>query len=346
MAYNGVPTVRSWLLGTKLKRARIARGHSVEDVAKLMGKNASTVYRNESGHTLVKGDVLEFYIEAYRPNVDAQIAAWVESEVDKVRKALSHVDPDQMTEGELAAVDTVVATVRAQSLTEATTRTARLVEEWQKETQRWRELAKLSRARGPWGASGHIVGPSYRDFADAESMSDTIRTWAPQAIPGLLQTPRYSADVISSAAEAYREGEYSVEDHRVLREQRKALLARPPTEVPQVFALVDEGAIRRMVGGPDGMRGQVEHLLALSATKAVRIQVLPFSAGSHAGLSGAFDLFYFGEDRIGFREGHGDGTFVDAEHVIVYERRWEAMQKCSLSVEETTAMMTEILMTL
>ncbi|MFJ4902966.1 Scr1 family TA system antitoxin-like transcriptional regulator [Streptomyces sp. NPDC088727] len=263
MAYGSDPTVRSWLLGAKLKQARDDKGLSVKEVAAQAERAESTIYRNESGHTAVNKTLVEFYINLYKPR----------------RSDADH----------------------------------------------WRYLASHSRQRGPWGPSGRIVGPTYRDFADAEAMADVIMTWNPQAVPGLMQTTDYSKTVIGAAAEAYPAGSYPADQYMELREQRKGLLSLETR--PRMSVVMDQGALERVIGGPKVMLEQVSHLHTISSQSRTSIRVLPYEAGSHAGLSGGFTIFRFGRDAIVFREGHGDGTFLDdAEQIEIYVARYELLQ--------------------
>ncbi|MEH0545379.1 DUF5753 domain-containing protein [Streptomyces sp. NPDC054884] len=62
-----------------------------------------------------------------------------------------------------------------------------------------------------------------------------------------------------------------------------------------LFGFIDESALRRVVGGPDVMREQLEHLKALSAESHITVQVLPYTAGAHPGLSGQFSILRFAD---------------------------------------------------
>jgi len=76
---------------------------------------------------------------------------------------------------------------------------------------------------------------------------------------------------------------------------RKQLLTRP--DPPQLWAVIDEAALRRPVGGLDVMRNQLEALKVASGLPNVRLQVIPFLAGGHAAAGGAFTILRFpGED--------------------------------------------------
>jgi hypothetical protein len=81
-----------------------------------------------------------------------------------------------------------------------------------------------------------------------------------------------------------------------LRLARQALLTRPGP--PRLWAVVDESALRRPVGGTRVMRAQLERLIEASRLPSVVLQILPFGAGAHPGMVGAFSILRFAEDDL------------------------------------------------
>ncbi|MGC0333488.1 transcriptional regulator with XRE-family HTH domain [Streptomyces sp. SAI-170] len=143
-----------------------------------------------------------------------------------------------------------------------------------------------------WHAYRGVLPPAYRDFISLESQASAMRTLETSVVPGLLQTPEY-ARAVTRAAVAGLAGE---PDERVdalvqVRLARQEVLrAQPPL---RLSAVLDEAVLRREVGGPEVMRGQVRRLLEAARLPQVRIQVLPFSAGAHIGVTGPFVIFSF-----------------------------------------------------
>lgn len=155
------------------------------------------------------------------------------------------------------------------------------------------ELARHGRVRGWWSSYSSKVGPTAADVADAEDLATEIRTFQPLVIPGVFQTREYSAAVIDLRKSLRPDdGTSSLEDVVALRERRKEILRRP--NPPQVRAVIGEAALRTQVGGPSVMREQVERLLNLGERDNIALQLLPFSAGAHVGMSGAFMVLSFG----------------------------------------------------
>jgi hypothetical protein len=58
---------------------------------------------------------------------------------------------------------------------------------------------------------------------------------------------------------------------------------------------MDESVLRRPVGGPGVMRGQLRRLLEVAAMPHVTVQVMPFARGGQAGENGSFTLLRFAE---------------------------------------------------
>jgi uncharacterized protein DUF5753 len=124
-----------------------------------------------------------------------------------------------------------------------------------------------------------------------EQEASYIRTFQVQFVPGLLQSEDYARRVILAGHGA--ESAFEVDRRVRLRMNRKKMLVEPGA--PQFWAVIDEAALRRPFGGAQVMRDQLEHILEMSELPNVTVQVLPFSAGSHAAAGGPFTLLRFAE---------------------------------------------------
>jgi transcriptional regulator with XRE-family HTH domain len=145
-------------------------------------------------------------------------------------------------------------------------------------------------AQGGWWQEYREVLPStYRDFITLETDARRARTLETTVVPGLLQTPAYARELTRSVLPqlAPRQAEALV-DVRIARQA--VLRADPPLEL---WAVLDEAVLRRGVGGPEVMAAQLRHLVELGSLPHVRLQVLPFSAGGHIGVTGPFVIFSF-----------------------------------------------------
>jgi hypothetical protein len=155
-------------------------------------------------------------------------------------------------------------------------------------------LAREANAPGWWKQYGDLLPQWFRAYVDLESAATLIRTYEGQLIPGLLQTEDYLRAVIGGAQldESPEEAERRV----ALRVRRQALLEG--TNAPRVWAVIDEAALRRPVGGPGVMRGQLERLIQATKLPNVTIQVLPFAVGAHPAMVGAFSILRFADQEL------------------------------------------------
>ncbi|MGW7427595.1 helix-turn-helix domain-containing protein [Streptomyces sp. NPDC054813] len=140
-----------------------------------------------------------------------------------------------------------------------------------------------------WHAYRGVLPPTYRDFISLESQASAMRTLETSVVPGLLQTPEYARAVTRAAADGLDdEALDALVQVRMARQD--VLRNRPPLELS---AVLDEAVLRREVGGPGVMARQLERLVESARLPQVRLQVLPFSAGAHIGITGPFVIFSF-----------------------------------------------------
>jgi hypothetical protein len=104
-------------------------------------------------------------------------------------------------------------------------------------------------------------------------------------VPGLLQTEDYARAVLATKAGAT---EAEIEADVTERLARQQVLFREQPAPPRMYALLDEGLLYRPVASSNVMRGQLDHLVEMSRRPHITIQVVPYTAGGHSGLLGAF----------------------------------------------------------
>ncbi|MGX1759994.1 helix-turn-helix domain-containing protein [Streptomyces lydicus] len=129
----------------------------------------------------------------------------------------------------------------------------------------------------------------FAEAAEAEAIATSIRQYAPQLIPGLLQTKAYAWAVCRAYQPTAPED--VIEETVTARLERTRLLDHPTT--PLLWAVLDEAVLRRKTGGPVVMAEALWHVVELVRKHRVIVQVLPFSAGAHASMNGALKLMSF-----------------------------------------------------
>lgn len=140
-------------------------------------------------------------------------------------------------------------------------------------------LAKSDRKRR-WSRDLEDKLPAdFLDLIGLEADVTTLRAFHPSMIVGLFQTEDYATSVIQGGRVGPLDDERTTKVQ--VRMERQRVLSR---DVPlEVRAVLGEGALRQMVGGPSVMRAQLCHLVGIAQMPTVTIQVLPFSAGAYPG---------------------------------------------------------------
>ena len=155
-------------------------------------------------------------------------------------------------------------------------------------------IAREANTPGWWQPFGDLLPQWFRAYVDLESAATLIRTYEGQLVPGLLQTTDYLRAVIRGAH--LNDSPEEMERRVALRVGRQALLEQPGA--PRLWAVVDEAALRRPVGGREVMRAQLERLIDATRLANVVVQVLPFSVATHPAMTGAFSLLRFADQEL------------------------------------------------
>jgi len=154
-------------------------------------------------------------------------------------------------------------------------------------------LARQANTPGWWHAYSDILPSWLEPYVGLEAAASVIRTYQIQLVPGLLQTEGYARALILQGSAANEE---QVARRIELRVSRQAVLSTQ--NPPQVWAVVDEGALRRPVGGRSVVREQLQHLIEMTDHPAVTLQILPFTAGPHSAMGGPFTILRFAEPDL------------------------------------------------
>ena len=141
--------------------------------------------------------------------------------------------------------------------------------------------------KGWWDGFTADVAGSLIDWIWLESRATEIFSFQVGVLPGLLQTRDYAEALIRAAdVDASEEQVTRFVELRMARQQRL-----DDDDPIRLSTIIDEGALRRMVGGPEVMRAQLAHLREAARRQHVEILVLPADAGAHASPDSAFDVF-------------------------------------------------------
>jgi len=154
--------------------------------------------------------------------------------------------------------------------------------------EREQMLALASQANQPgwWHSYQDVLPTWFQAYIGLEESAESIRSYDSQFVPGLLQTEGYASAVIEL-------GEFSLEETERLVVLRKERQKRFTSGGLRLWALIDEMALRRPVGGPDLIRGQLEYLLEVSDRPGLTLQYTPYPAGGSYLVPGSFSIMRF-----------------------------------------------------
>jgi len=204
------------------------------------------------------------------------------------------------------------------------------------------QLARDSRQKGWWQAYGDSVQPHFATYMGMESAASEIRHFNLMRIPTLLQTEDYARHVIVAGRMHTSLPAHDRSLELVMERQRLAS-ASPPS----VWAVFDEAALRRQVGGPDVMRAQIEHLIDLSANPSTFVQFIPFGGGAHAAMDHAFVILGYPDpaDADVVCIGYPTGVLwlEDMAEIHRYNMIFHHLQAAALSFDDSRALMISVL---
>ncbi|WP_405908922.1 helix-turn-helix transcriptional regulator [Streptomyces sp. NBC_00828] len=177
----------------------------------------------------------------------------------------------------------------------------------------------------------------FQQVAELEARAIEICTFQAQMMHGLLQTEAYARAVLG-ALDSSR-----LDDRTAVRLARQRIFEK--AEPPVLWAVISEAALYQEMGGSGTMRGQLARLLDFEDNPRINIQVLPYSAGAHAGLTGSYTLFRFASDpEIVYTEGYGTGhPTANPDTVKDCSLRYDHLQAAALSLRDSAGLIRHVM---
>ncbi|MEV7087512.1 helix-turn-helix transcriptional regulator [Streptomyces sp. NPDC093085] len=202
------------------------------------------------------------------------------------------------------------------------------------------QMAKDSRQQGWWHAFGDIP---YSVYIGLETDAASLRVFEPQVVPGLLQTRPYAEALINGALP--ESAVPDVEKRVGVRLRRQDRISAPEDPL-RLWAVVDEAALRRVVGNRQIMREQLEHLVEQSRLPHVTVQVLPFDMGAHPGITGHYAILEFpdsSDSSVVYIEGVTSDLYLEkANDVQRYSVMYEHLRAQALNADQTRQYIADI----
>ena len=195
------------------------------------------------------------------------------------------------------------------------------------------QMAKESRQQGWWHAFGDIP---YSVYIGLETDAASLRVYEPQVVPGLLQTHAYAEAVCEGASPEATPADIEKRVQVRMRRQDRINDLRHPL---RLWAVLDESALRRAVGGPQTMVEQLEQLNEVSQLPHVTVQVMPFSMGAHPGVNGQYAILEFpdaSDSSVVYLEGVTSDLYLEKTHdVQSYSVMYEHLRAEALNPDQT-----------
>ncbi|MEJ8644571.1 helix-turn-helix transcriptional regulator [Streptomyces sp. MS1.HAVA.3] len=204
---------------------------------------------------------------------------------------------------------------------------------------------RVDAALGTDGLFSRLVGLVLRNqlptwfqaYAEMEARASYLSSFQPQLVHGLLQTEAYARAVLGVWVEDGLDAKVAA------RMERQRILDRE--NPPLMWVVLSEAVLHQETGGPDVMRDQLAHLMELRRREWVRVQILPFEAGAHAGQMGEFNLLRFDDNpdvvyTEDFVQGH-----MTANPQALREGwlRYDHLQAAALSLEDSAALIARVM---
>ncbi|WP_432197437.1 helix-turn-helix domain-containing protein [Streptomyces sp. bgisy027] len=177
----------------------------------------------------------------------------------------------------------------------------------------------------------------FQQVAELQARAIEICSFETHMVHGLLQTRAYASAVLGVFDKV------DLDDRTAVRLARQRIFEKE--EPPVFWAILSEAALCQEMGGRETMREQLAHLLSLEGNPRINIQVLPFSAGAHAGLQGSFDVYRFESDpTIVYTEGYGSGhPTANPDTVKDCSLRYDHLQAAALSIKDSADLIRRVM---
>ena len=196
-----------------------------------------------------------------------------------------------------------------------------------------KSLAREAKTRGWWQVHGAGVPEWFNIYIGLEQDASTLRQYQCEVLPGLMQTSSYTRELHSAGAHISAE---NIDRAVRVRLERQAMLTR--SDGPEAWFIVNEGAVRNVIGDREVMREQLERVLDSAALPNVTLQVLPFDSGTYP-LTGPFTMLGFPapeDPDLVYRDGITDAVYLEGEHhVREYTRAFDGLRAAALSPQRS-----------
>jgi hypothetical protein len=204
------------------------------------------------------------------------------------------------------------------------------------------ELLALVRdgAKPNWIQVGGKLPAAWKQLIDFENVATALHNYEPLLIPGLLQTGDYARAVIAACNSELSETE--VDNLVRTRMSRQAILSR--FGGPTLDVIIDEMVLRRPIGEPGVMNGQLHHLQNMACRPRIDLRVAPSTVGAYAGLEGPLMIFEFSDqpDLVLMENRSATGLLEEVAVVRSAKIAWQALRSMAMSADESARLIANL----
>jgi len=204
-----------------------------------------------------------------------------------------------------------------------------------------KSLAREAKTRGWWQVHDSGVPEWFNIYIGLEQEASTFRQYQCELIPGLMQTEAYTTELHKTGAHMSAE---DIGKAVRVRMERQTLLTR--THAPDAWFVVNEAALRHVIGDQALMREQLERVLDSAELSSVTLQVLPFDSGTYPA-TGSFTMLGFPDQEdpdLVYRDGITDAVYLEGEHhVREYTRAFDGLRAAALSPQRSARLINSVL---
>ncbi|MGW5214640.1 helix-turn-helix domain-containing protein [Streptomyces sp. NPDC004051] len=203
-----------------------------------------------------------------------------------------------------------------------------------------KSLAREAKTRGWWQVHGAGVPEWFNIYIGLEQDASALRQYQCELLPGLMQTAAYARELHTTGAHLSPE---DIDRAVRVRLERQEMLTRP--DAPDAWFVVNEGAVRNVIGDRALMREQLERALDSAALPNVTLQVLPFDAGTYPA-TGSFTMLGFPapeDPDLVYRDGITDAVYLEGEHhVREYTKAFDRLRAAALSPQRSAQLIKSV----
>ncbi|EFE69257.1 DNA-binding protein [Streptomyces viridosporus ATCC 14672] len=203
-----------------------------------------------------------------------------------------------------------------------------------------KSLARDAKTRGWWQVHGAGVPEWFNIYIGLEQDASTLRQYQCELLPGLMQIEAYARELHTTGSHMSAE---EIDRAVRVRLERQEMLTRPDS--PEAWFIVNEGAVRNVIGDRELMREQLERALDSAALPNVTLQVLPFDSGTYPA-TGSFTMLGFPapeDPDLVYRDGITDAVYLEGEHhVREYTRAFDGLRAAALSPQRSAQLIKSV----